>query len=382
MNIERAGTNVFPQSQTSCAAGTRPNPSHANRLIVYLRLIVIFSILLAQSNARDQQSPRVIRKGVADDNVAPVQELASAEATQTADSQEPASPTLASRPPVSLSARGEFSYDLAKLRQGHRIDYLVKVEWQGPLSDVTINTPTAPSLDGLDLVGTRSGMSLDPESNKAQHVFTYELRASKEGSGRVGLTIVKYTIRGSGESAGPLTLEVPAHDVTILPPEKNYAKTFTIITLGAIAAIALIMGLSTAFRGRKAPLEPTVPEPGPLDQLKERIETLKSIAVTGEVQQVYEQAHRILRDYLGLRMNGDFQNSTTPVLIAAVADNGKFDPRQGMRLRGLLEGCDDVRYGGLKPDAREMSELILELERLVKEDPLKPKEEEAVGNES
>jgi hypothetical protein len=150
-----------------------------------------------------------------------------------------------------------------------------------------------------------------------------------------------------------------------------------LIAVATVTAVGMAMLLARVFRRRRAPA-PAGPPPLPEDEARAELERIAGLALPdgGAHKEHYRLVGSCIRRYLAGRYRFPAVALTTAELEEQMVSRG-VDRWQARLVSGLLQECDEVRYGQYVPaDARADADLTAAFEIVEMTRP-QPREEDA-----
>ncbi len=296
-------------------------------------------------------------------------------------------------PPEPVIVRA--SVDRDHVTVGDRITLSIVVEHEDSLTPAapTATTAVAP-LEVLDAEQPRV-RSLD--GGRTETVFVFTVAAFGTGDLEIPPVVIAYEHAGT-----PATVRAPAIPITVssiipagesptdvrdLKPQLDVpggtpayvTPTLIVAVAAAVAGLTVLLVLAARRRRRGPAPSPTVPPPAPEDEARAELERVAALGLPGggDHKEHYRLLGRCVRRYLTGRYGFPALALTTAELEGQMVGLG-VDRWQARLVSGLLQECDDVRYGQYVPAAaRADADLTAAFEIVEMTRPRPPEDSEA-----
>jgi hypothetical protein len=277
----------------------------------------------------------------------------------------PARPALAEPPgegPVAVRA----TVDRDQVTVGDRITLTVVVEHDEGLAPALLQEASA--FGAFEVLGAEPPQERPLDGGRRETVLVFTVAAFGTGDLEIPAIVVPYT-DAAGNPGMATAPAIPIRVASVIPPGQpptdvrdlkpqlavpggapTYLRPALIVAAAAIT-VGLMLLLAHVLRRRRAPA-PAGPPPLPEDEARAELERIASLRLPeqGAHKEHYRLLASCIRRYLTGRYDFPAFALTTAELEEQMVLRG-VDRWQARLVSGLLQECDDVRYGQYVPAA-------------------------------
>jgi len=270
----------------------------------------------------------------------------------------------AAQPEAPVTVRASVDRDQATV--GDRITLTIVVEHDAGVS-VDALAQTA-AFGPFEVLAAEPPQERTLEAGRVETTLVFTVAAFRTGELEIPVIAVPYTDAADNTAAAtapaiPISVAsvIPAGesptDIRDLKPQlavpggaPAYVRP-ALIAAAAVIAVGLAMLLARVLRRRRAPT-PTGPPPLPEDEARAELERIAGLALPdgGAHKEHYRLVGSCVRHYLAGRYGFPAVAFTTAELEEQMVSRG-VDRWQARLVSGLLQECDEVRYGQYVPAA-------------------------------
>ena len=245
------------------------------------------------------------------------------------------------------------------------LNLVVAIEWTGSADRYRFVWPETPGTLNLDISGSRRGARswVDAAGEHSRQEFTFILRPSRTGAGRVDPISVTY-IDMADTTAGARTLITHAISVEITPPEE--AGYFGWMDVAFIGGAVVVLGavVVVVVRLRKKP----EPEPDLLEQtnvLDEHIDALKSARAERDIGGFYGEILQLIRLLLARALSVETAGKGPTDLVEMLRKLPEELSTEEDSLRRMLQEIDRRRFAPAQCEDWELDQAQRIIENLI-----------------
>jgi hypothetical protein len=284
------------------------------------------------------------------------------------------------------------SVDRDQVTVGDRITLTISVEHDEGLAPPALDATAA--FGPFEVLAVKPPQQREPVDGRTETVLVFTVAAFRTGDLEVPSVVIPYR-----DAAGePATATAPAIPITVasvipagrsptdvreLKPQLGVSGgvpayvTPTLTAAAALAVIGLMLLVARALRRRPAP-SPIIPPPPPEDEARAELERVAALALAERAghKEHYRLLGSCIRRYLTGRYGFPAFALTTAELEEQMVRRG-VDRWQARLVSGLLQECDDVRYGQYVPAAARADADLTAAFEIVEMTKPQPQEESA-----
>ena len=297
---------------------------------------------------------------------------------------------MAAQPEAPVTVRA--SVDRDQVTVGDRITLTIVVEHEAdvaldPLAEATAFGP-------FEVLAAEPPQERTMEAGRLETTFVFAVAAFSTGELEMPAVVVPYT-DAAGNAAAATAPAVPISVASVIPAGESPADIRdlkpqlavpggapayvrpALIAAAAVIAAGLAMLLARVLRRRRAPA-PTGPPALPEDEARAELERIAGLALPdgGAHKEHYRLVGSCVRRYLVGRYGFPAVALTTAELEEQMVSRG-VDRWQARLVSGLLQECDEVRYGQYVPAAARADADLTAAFEIVEMTRPQPREEDA-----
>ena len=272
----------------------------------------------------------------------------------------------------SVKVKVDTQIDKKKVRKGGGVTFSIIVEQSGG-DEPYLFELESPELSGLELVKEFSEDTIFA-GGQFRRDYKLILKATEEGEGRISSAKIYYTIPNQDKKN---QLIVPSENIEVLKERKSYKREISYLIVAILAICVSYFGLSGLKKLKVLKevkrLKEKEANKTPYDKAIEKLNSLESLQIEGNISAFYEGIEKALKNYLYEKYDLNVLNKSgreITDLLLTKKDALKFESD---KVKSIFERCEEVKFTGIKPIKNQQEEIKKDLINFLNDD--KNKEE-------
>jgi len=271
-----------------------------------------------------------------------------------------------------VKVKVDTQIDKKKVHKGDEVTFSIIVEQSGGNAPYLFELES-PELSGLELVKEYSEDTIFA-SGQFRRDYKLILKATEEGEGRISSAKIYYTVPNQDKKN---QLIVPSENIEVLKERKSYKKEISYFIVAILAICVSYFGMSGLKKLKVLKevkrLKEKEANKTPYDKAMEKLNSLESLQIEGNISTFYEGVEKVLKNYLYEKYDLNVLNKSgreIADLLMVKKDLLKF---KSDKVKPIFERCEEVKFTGIKPIKNQQEEIKKDLINFLNDD--KNKEE-------